>query len=559
VLAAFVRHYEKQMRSAERLARARRDCAFEAAFMLLDLNGNGYVDLVEFSTLLQRVSRPVFSLFDGETRRALDTAQTMHALQRLLEGDATLPVRGLGPAAFAECLLALRSETTTLTGAIARDGSESDDEDEDEPIGQSGGEDALPVQQGTVVVDGAHAHIGVNTSRRVDVAAELTGFDRHAHLLRCTFRSRSFKRVSDAAVVLSLVVLIAEIEMLDHSSWHSVYSIDAAAVAIDVAFLAEAFTKLWAFGCSRFSRRRQDVYALVVSLVVLVGDLAVLARGRANEQDADSSDSAAITALKIALGLRTLRLPRIIASLQQTSVIFRRLVKALPSFIGLAGLVWVLFNVFAQLGVALFGGHLRRDAWPLPSPSNPLYAYCNFNDFPSALVTLFALLVVNNWYEIMDGTVEAAGSHWWLRAYFYIWYLLASVGITNLVVAQMLENVSAALRDEDSRRMNLGSSDDLSERPGRGGFVMGGGGGRRHDNLTAEMAQLMRRGHVVGGEGSRRGSTYSTTRGESDGRRRVPRTAVGEVGIRQQSTVVAAAHQASPLCQWSTRAVACSR
>ena len=64
--------YEAQMRTAERLARARRVCAFEAAFMLLDLNCSGFVDIAEFSALLQRVSRPVFSLFDGETRRALD-------------------------------------------------------------------------------------------------------------------------------------------------------------------------------------------------------------------------------------------------------------------------------------------------------------------------------------------------------------------------------------------------------------------------------------------------------------------------------------------------------
>ena len=53
ILAAFIRAYENQMRTAERLARARRDCAFEAAFMLLDLNCNGFVDLMEFSALLQ--------------------------------------------------------------------------------------------------------------------------------------------------------------------------------------------------------------------------------------------------------------------------------------------------------------------------------------------------------------------------------------------------------------------------------------------------------------------------------------------------------------------------
>eukprot|EP00501_MAST-03F_sp_TOSAG23-6_P000298 GSMAST32.ASY1.ANO1.305.1 assembled CDS len=36
----------------------------------------------------------------------------------------------------------------------------------------------------------------------------------------------------------------------------------------------------------------------------------------------------------------------------------------------------------------------------------------NFNDFASGLVTLFELLVVNNWFIIMDGFAAATGSDW---------------------------------------------------------------------------------------------------------------------------------------------------
>ena len=41
---------------------------------------------------------------------ALDRAQTMAILQRMLEGDSALPVRGLGPAAFNQCLVVLRNQ-----------------------------------------------------------------------------------------------------------------------------------------------------------------------------------------------------------------------------------------------------------------------------------------------------------------------------------------------------------------------------------------------------------------------------------------------------------------
>ena len=116
-LAAVVRSYESSMRNAERLARQRRDLAIESAFNVLDLNSNGFVDLMELSALLQRISRPLFSVFDNEENRALNTAHTMHALQRMLEGDTALPVRGLGLGALEECV---RTLTLTLTLTLAR-------------------------------------------------------------------------------------------------------------------------------------------------------------------------------------------------------------------------------------------------------------------------------------------------------------------------------------------------------------------------------------------------------------------------------------------------------
>ena len=130
MLVAVVRNYEIQMRAAEATARHRRNCALEAAFTLLDLNSNGFVNLVELSSLLQRVSQPVFSLFDGEMSRALDTAHTMHALQRMLEGDAALPVRGIGPAAFRECILTLQNDHS-LTQHVGEQHSDDSDDDED--------------------------------------------------------------------------------------------------------------------------------------------------------------------------------------------------------------------------------------------------------------------------------------------------------------------------------------------------------------------------------------------------------------------------------------------
>ena len=48
--------------------------------------------------------------------------------------------------------------------------------------------------------------------------------------------------------------------------------------------------------------------------------------------------------------------------------------------------------------------------------ADPLYTYCSFNDFGSAIVTLFELLVVNNWQvhaRLLSGCVITVG---WLAS-----------------------------------------------------------------------------------------------------------------------------------------------
>ena len=81
---------------------------------------------------------------------------------------------------------------------------------------------------------------------------------------------------------------------------------------------------------------------------------------------------------------------------------------------------WALFALYAQLGVSLFGGLVKVDYWSRDDPQ-ALYAYCNFNDFGSAVLTLFELLVVNNWHDIMGVVVDLTSP--WSVLYFVSWYV----------------------------------------------------------------------------------------------------------------------------------------
>ena len=62
----------------------------------------------------------------------------------------------------------------------------------------------------------------------------------------------------------------------------------------------------------------------------------------------------------------------------------------------------------------------------------------NFNDVESAFVTLFCILVVNNWFVVVDG-FAAVASRDVARVYFLSFYVIGVLLFLNIVVAFILD------------------------------------------------------------------------------------------------------------------------
>ena len=64
----------------------------------------------------------------------------------------------------------------------------------------------------------------------------------------------------------------------------------------------------------------------------------------------------------------------------------------------------MVFYFYAVIGMFLFGGKVRKDMVELENSNDVpnTYHLLNFNDFLSSFITLFALMVVNNWMEITE-------------------------------------------------------------------------------------------------------------------------------------------------------------
>jgi len=185
---------------------------------------------------------------------------------------------------------------------------------------------------------------------------------------------------------------------------------------------------------------------------------------------------------RIVLLLRLFRGFRAILRFERFKIVFDAFMHLIREANELLGMMMTVFFLFAAFGEHLFGGMIYETNPHLNGTAFAANAYWpnNFNDFGSSLVTLFELLVVNNWHIIMDGFVEASGTGV-ARLFFYAYYVVAVVVVLNLVVAYIVANFGRKRRElldrrRDDRELRKMTHDNL--------------GARRMEIVSANLGQV---------------------------------------------------------------------
>ena len=87
--------------------------------------------------------------------------------------------------------------------------------------------------------------------------------------------------------------------------------------------------------------------------------------------------------------------------------VMRIITETLKNIIGplsnLLAVMLTILYVFSEIGMAMFGGDIQKTSPGIIHDSSipDNYYLINFNDLISSMVTLFILMVVNNWYVIV--------------------------------------------------------------------------------------------------------------------------------------------------------------
>jgi hypothetical protein len=134
-----------------------------------------------------------------------------------------------------------------------------------------------------------------------------------------------------------------------------------------------------------------------------------------------------------------------------------------PTFWQMFLVLFCVYYIFAIIGQYLFGGKIFTTNPVLQNTnfSSAGFWPLNFNDLPSGFVTLFALMIVNNWYEIAQGFMLATNSDI-VSIYFVIFFVIVNLVVLNIVMALVIDCNSALeglLQSEKERAAKSGEED----------------------------------------------------------------------------------------------------
>ena len=208
-------------------------------------------------------------------------------------------------------------------------------------------------------------------------------------------------------------------------------------------YFYEQVIKIIGLGRRGYFLSPANIFEGIITLGILFTEIAILIgfghpfRHKLHEPNSYS------TLIRVMNLLIVFRLLRIIPQFQSISFVFGTIIEILKNLRAFAGIIIVIYYLFALLGMAIFGENYKLEndnssmAHKCGSYENLEYYSYNFHDFGAALVILWNIMVVNNWYVFLDAFSRATSK--WAQLYFIAWWLVAVIITINLFISLVIE------------------------------------------------------------------------------------------------------------------------
>lgn len=208
----------------------------------------------------------------------------------------------------------------------------------------------------------------------------------------------------------------------------------------------EQLLKIFGLGKRGYFLSFANVFEGFVTLLIVIFELVILSMFHLPfGKGIDREPGRYYTFIQLMNLFIVVRLLRIIPQFKSVSIAFGSMLEILKNLRAFAGIIIVIYYLFALLGMAIFSeNHCLEDLTSCNITNHSRIAYIelnyysyNFHDFAATLVVLWNVMVVNNWFIFLDAFSIATSK--WAQIYFIAWWLISVIVTLNLFISLVIE------------------------------------------------------------------------------------------------------------------------
>ena len=206
-------------------------------------------------------------------------------------------------------------------------------------------------------------------------------------------------------------------------------------------FIAEMLLKIIAIGPTKYLSDKMNY--LDGSVVILsIVELGINSNGGGSGK----SSLSAFRTVRIFRTFRVLRVARLLRMLHSMQVIIGVIQRSITSFIYIALLLLLFIFIFALLGMQIFGGNFN---FPDGLPRG------NYDSFNTAFITVFQVLTVENWQQILYDSMRSDLGKIIPSLYYVSWIFIGNFILLNLFLAILLDSFIEQEQEEEEAKPEM--------------------------------------------------------------------------------------------------------
>ena len=124
---------------------------------------------------------------------------------------------------------------------------------------------------------------------------------------------------------------------------------------------------------------------------------------------------------------RVLRVMRLLEVSHELISVERKIVSIIPTIFSFALLLGILLYIYSIIGIYLF--------------SHKQFEHADFTSLGHAFITLFQLMTLDGWSDMMYSASAHYGDSWWIKGYFVSFVVLTAIISFNVFVAVLTSQV----------------------------------------------------------------------------------------------------------------------